>query len=178
MITCPFNPEVTGTGQSKVQTINKMATATATIIGTFPHPNIPNIIGIPTFAEISRINVLLNANAASVHSNLGDGRNGLLALTVTQQVYMSITGVPFIYPMNPGPIPTIPDVAAASTISTINSTHKEAQRIWNEICDTEKALKQQLIGAVEQTYLRGLRNFITAFTMISTLDILTHLYSS
>ena len=49
-----------------------------------------------------------------MHRNLGNGKNGMLVLTVSQQVYMSINEVLFIYPMNPGPIPVIPDVAAAS----------------------------------------------------------------
>jgi hypothetical protein len=43
------------------------------ILEGFPHPTITPVIGIPTYESIAEINLKLNANAASVHSNLGDG---------------------------------------------------------------------------------------------------------
>lgn len=49
----------------------------------FPHPIIPPHFGLPTYAAIASVNLKLNANAASVHSELGDGTHGHVALTMT-----------------------------------------------------------------------------------------------
>jgi hypothetical protein len=57
-----------------------------TIVDGFPHSTIPPVIGMPTFATIAKVNLKLNANAASVQSNLGDGTLGLLALTISPAV--------------------------------------------------------------------------------------------
>ena len=54
----------------------------------------------------------LNVNAASKFSNLGDGQHGLLRLTVSDAQYNSISSVPFVQPMNPGP--TVPSVLNAT----------------------------------------------------------------
>jgi hypothetical protein len=57
-----------------------MPTGHKVIIDGFPHPTIPPILGIPTYATIVDIHLKLNTNAASVYSSLGDGTHGLLAL--------------------------------------------------------------------------------------------------
>jgi hypothetical protein len=44
----------------------------------FPHPTIAPITGVPNYESINALNLQLNANAASVQSNLGDGLLGLL----------------------------------------------------------------------------------------------------
>ena len=48
------------------------------IVDSLPHPTLTAIEGIPSFATIRQIQVELNANASSIHSNLGDGQLGLL----------------------------------------------------------------------------------------------------
>ena len=68
------------------------------IVDGFPHNTISPVIGMPTYATISEVNLRLNANAASVQSDHGDGMLGLLALTVTPAVYSILTdvGISFI----------------------------------------------------------------------------------
>src|SRR5687767_1227862 len=73
----------------------------------FPHPIINPIIGVPTYSTIAEINLKLNANAASIHSNLGNGALGLLALTVTTEVFNTLSNVLFVAPGNPGALPAI-----------------------------------------------------------------------
>ena len=84
---------------------------------TFPHPTLPKTEGIPTFACINDLHIKLNANAASIQSDLGNGRLGLLYLTVTDDVYNTLSDTPFIKPANPGQIPTVP-AGSNSTAAT------------------------------------------------------------
>ena len=65
------------------------------IVEGFPHPTINPIMGIPTYESISEVHIKLNSNAASVHSELGNGTLGLPALTVTPAVHNTLAGVPF-----------------------------------------------------------------------------------
>jgi len=44
----------------------------------------------------------LKINAASVHSNLGSGANGLLGLMLSPERYALITHIPFERPGHPG----------------------------------------------------------------------------
>ena len=63
------------------------ATSVDSLIEIFPHPIISLIQGLPTYKAITDITRLLNANAASVHSELGGRALGHLALTISPAVY-------------------------------------------------------------------------------------------
>ena len=43
------------------------------VLAGFPNKNVLPIVGIPNYKTIKELNLLLNANAASVHSNRGNG---------------------------------------------------------------------------------------------------------
>ena len=122
------------------------------IVSGFPHPLIPSHIGIPTYATIAEVNLKLNANAASVQSNLGDGTLGLLALTVTPAVFNTLLNLPFVNPVNPGSQPAILGTKTAAQILAITRAHTEDLRIWREYTSTNKALKQQLLTAFNKMY--------------------------
>jgi hypothetical protein len=87
------------------------------IVDGFPHPNIAPIVGIPTYESIAELNLQLNANAASVQSNLGDGQLGLLALTVSPAVFNTLSAVAFVHPVNPGTNPVIPPGGSGKSTS-------------------------------------------------------------
>jgi hypothetical protein len=72
------------------------------IVDGFPLPILNPVLGIPTYASIPGTNLKFKANAESIHSNLGNGTLGLLALTITPAVYNTISGVPFAIPVNTG----------------------------------------------------------------------------
>ena len=84
-----------------------MTSSTNSITERFPYKEIPKISGPPTYPTIKNVNKMLSTNASSIHSNLGDGQHGLLALTLPAAVYNTISGVPFVFPVNPGPLPAI-----------------------------------------------------------------------
>ena len=52
------------------------------MIEGFPHPSIPQVNGVLTYETIKMVQRMLSTNTASVHLNIGDGMNRLLALTV------------------------------------------------------------------------------------------------
>ena len=110
------------------------------IVGGFPHPTINPVIGMPTFATIADTNLQLNTNAASVHSNLGNGQLGLLALTVTLSVYLNLAITAFVAPINPGPTPIIPAVATGPQIARLEEEHTKATHSRKEYLANKRPL--------------------------------------
>ena len=148
------------------------------IIDAFPHSVIPSIQGTPTYETISSINELLNANAASVHSDSGDGVHGLLILTVSTTTFEAISTAPFETPINPGLAPYIPRGSRKIEINELNRHHNIKQRVWREFIATDKALKQLLIGGVDQIFIRAKRHRITWYANVTTIQLLQHLYET
>ena len=150
-----------------------------TIVRLFPHPNIPAIIGMPTYASIKATQVLLSANAATIQSPLGDGKLGLIGLVISPTAFatLSSTNTPFAIPKPPPDIPNVTDNATQFQIAQANLEHKTQQKTWHECIITDAAIKQQLIGAIEETYLRPLRDSTTGFATITSWDIIHHLFT-
>ena len=63
-----------------------MLSALDKVVELFPHPTVQPIVGQPSYETIAELELKLNTNAASVHSNRGDGKLGLLFLTVKPAV--------------------------------------------------------------------------------------------
>ena len=61
--------------------------------GHFPFPEIPPIVGNPTYNTIAEVNLKLNSNSPSVESNLGCGTLGLLQITVSPAVYSTLSSI-------------------------------------------------------------------------------------
>ena len=93
-----------------------MSSSAEKIVENFPHPTIQPIVGQPTYESLAELHLKLNANAASVHSNRGNGQFGLIYLTLKGEVYATLSAVPFVPPDNPGQNPTVP---AGSTVAQI-----------------------------------------------------------
>jgi hypothetical protein len=148
------------------------------IPGGFPHPRITPVIGIPIYESIAKINLKLNANAPSIHSNRGDGAHGLLALTINPAVYNTISPDPFLPPENPGAHPILSDNATVAFIAELTWQHTASLRIWKEYLSTNKTLKQQLLAAINNIYYRSLCNRITGYENVTTLTILRNLYNT
>ena len=148
------------------------------IVEGFPHPTLTPISGVPTYETIAELNLKLNANAASVQSNLGDGQLGLLYLTVTPAEYTTLSATAFVPPANPGTTPVIATGATAAQTSASIRQHTTEITLFREYNATDKALKQLVIGAVDPMYLRALSHRITGFANTSTRQMLTHLYTS
>ena len=75
------------------------------VLANFPTPILPNIGGEPTREVLIEIHRLISGNAASVALNIGGGRHGHLALTMTAEEYTEQTGFAFVPPHNLGNYP-------------------------------------------------------------------------
>jgi hypothetical protein len=109
------------------------------------------------------------SHAASVRSSLGNGLLGLLALTVSPEVHDTLAGEPFVVHINPGPAATFPN---------IRQDHHELKALFVEYYATDKALQQQIIGAVDKLYLCTLNHRITGFANVTTQQMLVQLYTT
>ena len=154
-------------------------TSTESILNAFPYQTIPKIVGTPTYETITESIALLKANAASIQTELGGGRLGFLALTVSPAVYATLSATAFAVPANPGPFP--PPLAGNPTgaqIQAANRNHVEALRIFRLYTNVQNALKQQLLTAVDDIYIRALRHRHTAYSNLTVAQLITHLYST
>ena len=161
-----------------VKTKIMMVASLDAIIEAFPHPTIQPIVGQPAYETIAELNLKLNANAASIHSNRGNGQLGLLFLTVKPAVYDTQSNTQFIAPANPGQSPVIPANSTGPQITELRRQHKEQKDEFMRYDQADKALKSQLIGAVDEMYIRTLRDKYILYAKKTTLQILTHLYDN
>ena len=148
------------------------------IIERFPHPTIPPIVGQPAFDTLQALKLLLSTNAASIVSHLGSGTLGLLWLTVSDLVYNTLSPTPFVPPPNPGPIPIIPANSTGVVVTSLTDTHNREAKLFHEYNNTDTALKQLLLGAVDDMFTRALKNRYIGYANVSTKELLAHLFTT
>jgi hypothetical protein len=159
-----------------------MATSSDTaesILGRFTYQTLPRIVGVPTYTSIQLLVNDLKANAASIPLELGGGALGHLALTVPTPVYATLANTPWVDPVNLGATPPI--LQANATAAQINANcyrHLENIKLFQTYNNVQIALKQQILAAVDDIYVRTSRNTHTGYAMVTTLQILTHLYTT
>ena len=145
------------------------------VMEAFPIQTIPRINGEPTYDSINTLAQVLKANAASIPTHLGGAQLGHLTLCVTPEVYATLSPTPFPQPMNPGPVFN-PPAATTAVVSAAERLFHERARQYNLYTNTDKALKRQLIDAVDRAYIRAREHRITGFANVTTLDLLNHLF--
>jgi hypothetical protein len=154
-----------------------MPSVVDSIVDGFPFPTVQPIIGEPNYESIAALHLQLIANAASVQSHLGNGVLGLLYLTISPAVYATLSAVPFVPPVNPGPTPIIPARSTQPTTVTIRAQFIENTDVFKQFSATDKVLKQLLVGAVDEMYIRCLQTKYLGYLNVTTRDILDHLYA-
>ena len=148
------------------------------LIESFPHPTMPPVLGLPTCKTIAPVHLKLNANAASMHSNRGNGKIGLLFLTLQPAVLNTLSTPHFDPPTNPGPNPTIPEKSTSSQIADLRRTHDFQLEEFNQFDQADKALKSILINTFDEIYIRSLRHRHIGYANVTTLTIIQHLYDN
>ena len=63
-------------------------------------------------------------------------------------------------------------------ISTITDGHKREARVFHEFNNTDKALKQQILGAVDDMFTHALKNRYIGYANVSTKELLNRLFST
>ena len=67
---------------------------------------------------------MLNADAASIHSNLGNYKQGCLISTISEAQYNKTSTTPFVKPINPPTQPILADKATLAERENIPRIHK------------------------------------------------------
>jgi hypothetical protein len=105
----------------------------------------------------------LNANAASIHSNGGNGTLGHLVLMMAPAAYLALSRVPFIPPVNPPLVPLHTAGVTAAQITKTNRLHRENQVTFRTFHNVDNALCNLLITAVHPSYIHCLQNNVLGF---------------
>ena len=143
----------------------------------FEYTELTKIRGQPTYEAIEQMHKELKANAQSVFSRLGGGNFGHLGLVLSNAQYATVSPTSFVKPQTPTP-PVIQQFAITSEIARLQQEYNENLRSFNEVNSVEKALRQQIVSAVDATYMAALRNRATNAINYSVTEILDYLYKT
>jgi hypothetical protein len=153
--------------------------AASNFVTAFPTPTLTLIASAtspPTYSTILVARTQLSGNAASIHSNGGDGIHGHLSLTISAAEYGLITGgTPFVVPVNPPLNPVHPPGATAAQIAELNRQHAAAQRVHRIYHEVDNALKNQIIAATHHAYLRAISHPVFGLGTRTCLEVIEHL---
>ena len=147
------------------------------ITNAFPTP-ITTITGKPNYESLKTLKEQLKANAASIPTTLGGGNHGYLGLILSPAAYTTITATQFIEPIYPGQHPNVPAGTSAANTSTIVRHRTEDLRQWREFKNVNTALKNQLLSALDDIYIRALKDRHVGYMNQSICTILQHLFDN
>ena len=152
------------------------ATSVEKVIESFPIPVLTRISGQLTYEKLREVNKELNANAASVASARGGGAHGHLALTVSPTVYATLSATPFTAPV----MPTRGNPAGMTgpQIENANRIYDAAITEYTTYVNLQKALRKQLIAAVDPLFLDAIKQPYVGFANVPVYDMLRHLYTT
>jgi hypothetical protein len=143
----------------------------------FEFPTLTSIHGEPTYESLKTLQEELKANAQAVYSSLGGGAHGHLGLVLAPAQYALLSNVPFERPVHPGPL-VIPPGTTNHMSTTMKEQHNEQVRMFREVMGVEKALRQQIVAAVEGDFLAALRNRHSNAITDSISDVLAYLFNT
>ena len=143
-----------------------------------PHPTIEPIAGQPSYETIKPLHQKIHENSAFVVTHIGNGRIGLLYLTVTPTVFTTLCEVAFVPPVNPSPSPEILAGANQFQIQAATSLYNLSTKDIKQYDATDRALKQQLLGAIDDMFVNVLSDTHVGYANVTTLQLLTHLYNT
>ena len=114
-----------------------------------------------------------------MQSDLGGGEDGHLGLVCSDKVYEELIpmAIPYIRPDNPGRLQVEPGMTQYA-IAQARNEHAVATRVFREVIGAERALRQQIVTAVEPKYLRALRTPGTNKLTNTIPAIFEHLFST
>jgi uncharacterized coiled-coil protein SlyX len=149
-----------------------------TMIEGFPNSHIEKIDDMPSYDTLKTVRDKLKENASSIRSLLGGGMNGHMGAILTAAQYVHIDITAYVAPNNPGQNPVYPPGATGPVIANLNRIHDQDVELWNEYECLTKAIKKQIIAAVDPIYLQGLRNANSGYNNINCPTILEYLFTN
>ena len=110
--------------------------------------------------------------------HIGNGTLSHLFLTVTPSVFNTLIATPLIPPPNPIQYPIIPNGSTGLQISDIRNAHACKTIVYKLFDSTDKAIKQFILGAVDDMFVQALHNHHIGYAKVTLLQILAHLYAT
>ena len=143
----------------------------------FTYETLKPIIGRPDYISLHHLKKQIKANAQSVSSTLGGGNNGLLGLVLTDAEYAQVSQIAFVREPYPGAL-VFPNGTTSIQSKMLEDAYRKRMKNY-EACDgVEKALIQQIVKAIHESWLQPLRNNVTDTITGSIPVILTYLFST
>ena len=144
----------------------------------FEKSELTPIRGEPTYDTLEHLLKELKANARNVHSNLGGGAHGHLGLVISPTSYAHLSATPFTRPTFPGTQVIIPPGSSNAATQTLRLQFNEELRVYHEVENVDKSLKQQIVQAVEPKYLDAVRNRVSDTITIPVHAVMEHLFNT
>ena len=155
-----------------------MTTLTETILSTFPECPIAQLEGVPTHTHMTGVIGFLNACAASLHFNLGNGTVGYLVLTAQPAPFGIVSPTSFVKPVNPGVLVLEDPAPTAAVIGSLTRQHTKDTRVFNEYHSVDRPCKKVLCALIPEAYFWSFKNKYTGYANVQCLEILSHLWST
>lgn len=143
----------------------------------FIHKTLTKIEGKPTYATLKENYKKLRANAHSIDSDLGGGEHGHLGVMMSAADYTELTGNQWTEPVYPGGKPTIPAGTLPAEKGYLCKMHQIEMDEWRACHYIKKALRKQILQAIDKEYYADLINKTTGIVDMSPYDIMEHLMS-
>ena len=138
--------------------------------------SVTKIHGQPKDQDITTLEKELIAIAASIPTTLGGGNHGHAGLIVDATKYLTMTGVAFAIPPNPGIYPAgLATNAAAGTRARAEAEHKEEVAQYEILKGVEQALKDIILEAVENDYLMEIEDETLGYLNQTPRQMIDHL---
>jgi hypothetical protein len=138
--------------------------------------SVTKIHGQPKDQDITTLEKELIAIAASIPTTLGGGNHGHAGLIVDATKYLTMAGVAFAIPPNPGIYPAgLAANAAAGIRARAEAEHKEEVAQYEILKGVEQALKDIILEAVENDYLMEIEDDTLGFLNQTPRQMIDHL---
>ena len=139
---------------------------------SFPNSTIHRIHGTPHYFSIAEVHAPLNENATSEYSSRGNPSLGHYIFTESDAKYLLRSSIAFIIPFNPGVHLVVAPGSTDAQIAHAKREHEESTRKFRLYKAVDNDLKNQLVNAIDDIYIKDLQYHVTGFATCSLRDIL------
>ena len=149
------------------------------LTAVMPRPVLTVVSGQPDYPRLRRLEEELAENAAAIHCNLGGGQLGYLGLVLDSTTYATLSSTPFQPPDVPSAtVPTPEGSQTAAALQAARQKWEDARAVHREYVAVHGILRRQLLAAVDELYIAQLRQPYGAYSSVTVVAILQHLYAN
>ena len=145
------------------------------LVESFLHPVVTPIVRMTMHNTLVNRIYQISSKTALTKTTLGSGKLRSLALTVSPKVYANLSATYVMKPSNPGPEPLIPTETTRVEQTTTRYKLTLDTELYTLLHNLDKALKQQLLGSVEDIYVRHLKEKYVGYRNLTCLEVINHL---